>query len=164
MPEVKDKTTGQVIAKMPYDTAGKMAAEKMVAENPGYEIKDGAQRSEQMYAGGGQAGFNSIGNPMYKEGGRVNKLGETIKTNRGEGDKYKTYWTKDGPAGGHTVLVEEDLDARDRRAVRAKKSKARKAKAAAEAKAKQKARDDADRKAYEEYKKNKGPNDPPYQP
>ena len=71
MPEVKDKTTGQVIAKMPYDAAGKMAAEKMVAENPGYEIKDGAQRSEQMYAGGGQAGFNSIGNPMYKKGGKL---------------------------------------------------------------------------------------------
>jgi len=71
MPEVKDKTTGQVIAKMPYDTAGKMAAEKMVAENPGYEIKDGAQRSEQIYAGGGQAGFNSIGNPMYDKGGEV---------------------------------------------------------------------------------------------
>tara|TARA_R110002074_G_scaffold356094_3_gene528202 strand:- start:1071 stop:1598 length:528 start_codon:yes stop_codon:yes gene_type:complete len=61
MPEVKDKTTGQVIAKMPYDTAGKMAAEKMVAENPGYEIKDGAQRSEQMYAGGGKTGYSQIG-------------------------------------------------------------------------------------------------------
>ena len=61
MPEVKDKMTGKTIAKMPYDTAGKMAAEKMVAENPGYEIKDGAQRREQMYAGGGKTGYSEIG-------------------------------------------------------------------------------------------------------
>ena len=70
MPEVKDKTTGQVIAKMPYDTAGKMAAEKMVAENPGYEIKDAMMRSEQMYAGGGKTGYNV---PMYKKGEKVKK-------------------------------------------------------------------------------------------
>ena len=68
MPEVKDKTTGQVIAKMPYDAAGKMAAEKMVAENPGYEIKDAMMRSEQMYAGGGKTGYNV---PMYKKGGKL---------------------------------------------------------------------------------------------
>ena len=70
MPEVKDKMTGKTVAKMPYDTAGQMAAEKMVAENPGYEIKDGSMRSEQMYAGGGKAGYNKIG--MYKDGGKVN--------------------------------------------------------------------------------------------
>ena len=70
MPEVKDKTTGQVIAKMPYDAEGKMAAEKMVAENPNYEIKDAMMRSEQMYAGGGKTGYNV---PMYKKGGKVKK-------------------------------------------------------------------------------------------
>ena len=71
MPEVKDKITGKVIAKMPYDSAGQMAAEKMVAENPGYEIKDGSMRSEQMYAGGGKTGYNAVGNPMYKHGGNT---------------------------------------------------------------------------------------------
>ena len=69
MPEVKDKITGKTIAKMPYDSAGQMAAEKMVAENPGYEIKDGSMRSEQMYAGGGETGYNAVGRPMYKKGG-----------------------------------------------------------------------------------------------
>jgi hypothetical protein len=73
MPEVKDKITGKVVAKMPYDTEGQMAAEKMVAENPGYEIKDGSMRSEQMYAGGGKTGYNAVGNPMYKEGGNTLK-------------------------------------------------------------------------------------------
>ena len=73
MPEVKDKMTGKTVAKMPYDSAGQMAAEKMVAENPGYEIKDGSMRSEQMYAGGGETGYNVVGNPMYKKGGKVKK-------------------------------------------------------------------------------------------
>jgi len=82
MPEVKDKTTGQVIAKMPYDTAGKMAAEKMVAENPGYEIKDGAQRSQTMYAGGGETGYNAIGNPMYKGGGKTDEPTSVYGRNR----------------------------------------------------------------------------------
>ena len=73
MPEVKDKMTGKTIAKMPYDTAGQMAAEKMVAENPGYEIKDGSMRSEQMYAGGGMTGINQIGaeRPMMMGGGKM---------------------------------------------------------------------------------------------
>ena len=69
MPEVEDKITGKTVAKMPYDTAGQMAAEKMVAENPGYEINDGAARSKTMYAGGGETGYNAIGRPMYKKGG-----------------------------------------------------------------------------------------------
>ena len=73
MPEVKDKMTGKTVAKMPYDSAGKMAAEKMVAENPGYEINDGATRSKTMYAGGGETGYNAIGAPMYKDGGDVKK-------------------------------------------------------------------------------------------
>ena len=73
MPEVKDKITGKIIAKMPYDSDGKEAAEKMVAENPQYEIKDGAMRSQTMYAGGGETGYNVVGNPMYKKGGKVKK-------------------------------------------------------------------------------------------
>ena len=71
MPEVKDKMTGKTIATMPYDSQGQMAAEKMVAENPGYEIKDGSMRSEQMYEGGGMTGMSMIGRPQYKEGGKM---------------------------------------------------------------------------------------------
>jgi hypothetical protein len=70
MPEVKDKMTGKTIAKMPYDSQGQMEAQKMVSKNPGYEIKDGAMRSEQNYAGGGKTGFNRIGmqNPKMNTG------------------------------------------------------------------------------------------------
>ena len=70
MPEVKDEA-GKTVAKMSYGPAGKMAAEKMVAENPGYEIKDGSMRSQQMYEGGGQTGMSMIGRPQYKEGGKM---------------------------------------------------------------------------------------------
>tara|TARA_R110002012_G_scaffold218155_1_gene389443 strand:+ start:1323 stop:1715 length:393 start_codon:yes stop_codon:yes gene_type:complete len=72
MPEVKDET-GKVVAKMPYNEPGKMAAEKMVAENPGYQINDGSMRSETMYAGGGKTGFNQIGaeKPMMMGGGKM---------------------------------------------------------------------------------------------
>ena len=73
MPEVKDKITGKIIAKMSYDSDGKEAAEKMVAENPQYEIKDGAMRSQTIYAGGGETGYNSIGTPMYEKGGEVSE-------------------------------------------------------------------------------------------
>ena len=71
MPEVKDKMTGKTVAKMTYDPQGQMAAEKMVAENPGYEIKDGSMRSQQMYEGGGMTGMSMIGRPQYKEGGKM---------------------------------------------------------------------------------------------
>ena len=83
MPEVKDKITGKIIAKMPYDSAGQMAAEKMVAENPGYEIKDGSMRSEKMYEGGGMTGLSKIGmeKPMMMGGGKMGmKYGHGGKT------------------------------------------------------------------------------------
>ena len=83
MPEVKDKITGKTIAKMPYDTAGQMAAEKMVAENPGYEIKDGSMRSEKMYEGGGMTGLSKIGMEKTMMVGRGNmdmKYGHGGKT------------------------------------------------------------------------------------
>jgi len=75
MPEVKDKMTGKTIATMPYDAEGQMAAQKMVSENPGYEIKDGSMRSQQMYEGGGMTGMSMIGKPQYKEGGKMKYMG-----------------------------------------------------------------------------------------
>ena len=83
MPEVKDKMTGKTIAKMTYDPQGQMAAEKMVAENPGYEIKDGSMRSEQMYEGGGMTGLSKIGmeKPMMVGRGKMDmKYGHGGKT------------------------------------------------------------------------------------
>ena len=83
MPEVKDKMTGKTIAKMTYDPQGQMAAEKMVAENPGYEIKDGSMRSEKMYEGGGMTGLSKIGmeKPMMMGGGKMGmKYGHGGKT------------------------------------------------------------------------------------
>ena len=81
MPEVKDET-GKVIANMPYDAAGKLAAEKMVAENPGYNVTDARDRSGMSHAGGGNTGFNSIGVPMYKEGGKTDEPTSVYGRNR----------------------------------------------------------------------------------
>ena len=80
MPTVKDKMTGKTIAKMPYDSEGEMTAEKMVAENPGYEIKDGAQRMESYQLGGqvpGQAGFGQRPQPVNPG---MNPLGINVKS------------------------------------------------------------------------------------
>ena len=81
MPEVKDEA-GKVIANMPYDAAGKLAAEKMVAENPGYNVTDARDRSGMSHAGGGNTGFNSIGVPMYKEGGKTDEPTSVYGRNR----------------------------------------------------------------------------------
>ncbi len=70
MPEVKDET-GKVIANMPYDAAGKLAAKEMAAENPGWNVTDARDRSGINHAGDGTTGYNSIGVPMYKEGGET---------------------------------------------------------------------------------------------
>ena len=68
MPTVKDEL-GNVVAEMPYDDKGEVAAEKMVQENPGYIVVDAPGIREQMYAGGGKTGYSKIG--MYKKGGKV---------------------------------------------------------------------------------------------
>ena len=71
----------------------------------------------------------------FEEGGKV-------KTNRGEGDKYKTIYTVHGPPGGRLILVEEDLDKKERRAANAKRRKkvlAERAKREAEERAKREA-------------------------
>ena len=90
MPEVKDEA-GKTVAEMSYNPAGKMAAEKMVAENPGYEINDGAARSQTIYAGGGETGYNAIGAPMYKDGGDTGNT-EDKGIQKMSGDK------EDGPS------------------------------------------------------------------
>ena len=73
MPTVKDEL-GNVVAEMPYDDKGEQAAEKMVQDNPGFVIVNAPDMREQMYAGGGEVGYNKIG--MYKKGGKVDKYGK----------------------------------------------------------------------------------------
>ena len=71
-------------------------------------------------------GGNSV--QSFKKGGQV-------KTNRGEGDKYKR-------VDGELILVEEDLDKREKRAANAKRRKkvlAERAKREAEERAKREA-------------------------
>ena len=76
MPEVKDKMTGKTVAKMSYDEEGMNAANKMVAENPGYMMTDGRNRSEQMYPGGGKTGYSQIGmeKPIMMGGGMTPEM------------------------------------------------------------------------------------------
>ena len=71
MPEVKDKMTGNIVAKMSYDDKGMQAANKMAADDPGLMVVDGRNRSQQMYEGGGMTGMSMIGKPQYKEGGKM---------------------------------------------------------------------------------------------
>ena len=68
MPTVKDEL-GNVVAEMPYDDKGEVAAENMVQENPGYIIVNAPDMREQMYEGGGMTGLSKVG--MYKKGGKV---------------------------------------------------------------------------------------------
>ena len=116
-----------------------------------------------------------------EDGGQINRLGESIKTKRGGGHKYKKVTAEElqkvysgseddahYPRTSDWVMVEQDLDETEELArkqeERRKRSEARIAEAKAIEDAKQRARDKADLEAYEEYQKTKGPNDPSYQP
>ena len=66
MPKVEDEK-GNVVAKMSYNKEGKDAAEKMVSDNPNYEVVDAGSRNESYQLGGlipGQEGFGQ--RPMIK--------------------------------------------------------------------------------------------------
>jgi len=102
-------------------------------------------------------GSNSV--QKFKEGGKV-------RTNRGEGDKYKTIYTMKG--GPQSILVEQDLDKKERRESNRKKRKEDKAKKEAKAKADKSAKDKAElarqKKEKKAYDAKRGPNDPPWSP
>ena len=97
MPTVKDKL-GNVVAEMPYDDKGEVAAEKMVQENPNLDIDyapggtTNAPDNRENYQLGGQIpgdlgfGQKPMVNPLpspgrmpgtagyeYEEGGKTNK-------------------------------------------------------------------------------------------
>jgi hypothetical protein len=110
MPKVGDK-------EFKYDKAGIAAAKKESAKT-GMPISDGSMRSEKMYAGGGQTGYNKIGmmthggvtmdkkmmghggamkdRMMYKDGGNTND-----KKNVVTGKNYvkDARYSKHGPEG-----------------------------------------------------------------
>ena len=83
MPTVKDKTTGEVVAELPYDAQGKAKADQMVQASPNLEIdyapggaSNAMGRSQTMYADGGKTGYNIPqykGDLRWKKGGKVKK-------------------------------------------------------------------------------------------
>ena len=62
MPTVKDKTTGEVVAELPYDAQGKEKADQMVQASPNLEID---------YAPGGASDAMTRSTTTYLEGGKV---------------------------------------------------------------------------------------------
>ena len=70
MPTVKDKITGKVISRQPYNQEGINNASTIAESNPSWEVSNAMERSEEIYAGGGKTGYNV---PMYKKGGKVKK-------------------------------------------------------------------------------------------
>ena len=99
MPTVKDKTTGQVVAELPYDAQGKAKADQMVQASPNLEIdyapggaSDTMGRSQTMYAGGGKTGYNV---PQYKKGGAVEGMGkEALEKARKKLGRSNPKWNK----------------------------------------------------------------------
>lgn len=69
MPEVKDEL-GNKVGEFEYTPKGEAAADKIVAQNPGYTVTNAGERSQTMYAGGGKTGYDV---PQYKEGGKTKK-------------------------------------------------------------------------------------------
>ena len=74
MPTIKDKITGKVISRQPYNQEGIQNAATIAESNPKWEVSNAMDRSEKMYAGGGKIGYNV---PEYKKG-VLDKLGEKI--------------------------------------------------------------------------------------
>ena len=62
MPTVKDKTTGEVVAELPYDAQGKAKADLMVQASPNLEID---------YAPGGASDAMVSSTTTYLEGGKI---------------------------------------------------------------------------------------------
>ena len=96
MPTVKDEL-GNVVAEMPYDDKGEVAAEKMVQENPGYTITNAPDMRENYQLGGlipGQLGFgkrpmvNQPASPLPNPGRMPGTAGYVYKEG-GKADKYK---------------------------------------------------------------------------
>tara|TARA_R110002020_G_scaffold86872_1_gene214444 strand:- start:171 stop:809 length:639 start_codon:yes stop_codon:yes gene_type:complete len=74
MPVVKEKSTGKVVSRQPYNQKGINNASTIAQSNPNWEVEHDASnamdRSTTMYPGGGKTGYNV---PMYEEGGSTEK-------------------------------------------------------------------------------------------
>ena len=65
MPTVKDKNTGKVISRQPYNNQGTQTAASIANSNPNweasYDTNDARSRSEVNQAGSGKTGYSNIG-------------------------------------------------------------------------------------------------------
>ena len=68
MPTVKNKITGKVISRQPYNQEGINNASTIAESKPEWEVENAMERTQTMYPGGGQTGYNV---PQYKRGGVV---------------------------------------------------------------------------------------------
>jgi hypothetical protein len=76
MPQVKDKITGKVISRQPYNKEGADTAASIAKSNPNWDVSyatnDARSRSQVNQAGSGMAGFSGIGSiPQYDKGGKT---------------------------------------------------------------------------------------------
>jgi hypothetical protein len=126
MPKVGDK-------EFKYDKAGIAAAKKESAKT-GMPISDGSMRSEKMYAGGGQTGYNKIGmmthggvtmdkkmmghggamkdRMMYKDGGNTNDKKNVVTGKNYVKDARRS---KSGPEGRRAQNIAKGTNVKDAR-------------------------------------------------
>ena len=75
MPEVKNKLTGEIIAKTEdYSPEGVAEMQSVADSNMNYEMSDAMNRNVTTYPGGGKTDYNV---PMYEKGGNVKKVHKT---------------------------------------------------------------------------------------
>ena len=120
MPTVKDKNTGKVISRQPYNNQGTKTASSIANSNPNweasYDTNDARSRSQVNHAGDGMTGFSGIGSvPQYHQGGEV--YGRPTKKEQKEKDaKTKAYKEK-------VVKAKGDFE-KDKEAIKRRKSEA----------------------------------------
>ena len=75
MPVVKEKNTGKVVSRQPYNEKGIDNASTIAQSNPNWEVEyassDAIDRNVTTYPGGGKTVYNV---PMYKKGGNTNDI------------------------------------------------------------------------------------------
>jgi hypothetical protein len=112
MPTVKDKQ-GNVVAELPYNEAGEAQAEKIVEENPNFEVVDAGSRRESYHLGGAIPGDVKFGqrpispplpNPIKSPLPGTADSVDMARGDIGPGDE----WPEPGPGDKfHTSLYKE---------------------------------------------------------
>ena len=88
MPTVKDKITGKVISRQPYNQEGIQNAATIAESNPKWEVSNALDRSEPTYAGGGYVSplKSNLLEDIAKKGLRKRKYGEKATWVQSPGD------------------------------------------------------------------------------